>query len=596
MSGRFGGRHTSTTTTGRRGSVARARSSIAEVVGTLDDQTLSEAERRLRDAGMLGPLGAAVGTDATEQRRTSIAEALKAAAGRFGTDEIPATGPGFLDAIEFLTRRFCAEPDGAPGGGLGPRSFGAPSGRWERGNLTIAINPAGCTLPPAVVTATVFAAFNAYQAAEPFFSFTPAVPGGRSDINVRFGGAALDPRLSQLRNGALGSGAPPQRGTLNLLADVGLPNMPNGNPPFAWTQPLLAALVLHEAGHVLGLSHSTDPAAVMYPFAPNLVALDAETRRAITSLYGWSPQRPLTDRASTHGPALATVSIPSFTSRTDRVLMAWKGTDGDTAIYWSESADGIGWGGQQRTEFGTSGGPSIAAHTSPRLGPTAMMAWQGVPGDSAIYTSVLDGAQWTPQDRVPDVGTSARPALVEFNGQMVMAWKGVDGDSAIYWSTLDPGGWRPQAPIAGRGTSLGPALVVHNGRLWMFWKGVGGDTNIFQAELVDPANGIWGPQAMVAPIHAGNLAAGQQRIPIGSSDAPTAISRGDEIVLLWKGVPGDSTIWFARTDAGGEFSGQVPIADVGTAGRPGLVQVGGRIVAAWRGIDGDSGVYTANLG
>lgn len=101
---------------------------------------------------------------------------------------------------------------------------------------------------------------------------------------------------------------------------------------------------------------------------------------------------------------------------------------------------------------------------------------------------------------------------------------------------------------------------------------------------------------MVTYIDAGNLASGQQRFAIGSSDAPTAISRGDELLLIWKGVEGDSTLWFARTDAAGEFSGQVPIANTGTAGRPGIVSVGGRIIAAWRGVEGDTGLYTANLG
>jgi hypothetical protein len=62
------------------------------------------------------------------------------------------------------------------------------------------------------------------------------------------------------------------------------------------------------------------------------------------------------------------------------------------------------------------------------------MAWKGTQDDHNIYWATsLNQQGWTAQQRI-DVGTSARPALVEFNNQMILAWKGTPGDSGIYWS------------------------------------------------------------------------------------------------------------------------------------------------------------------
>ena len=48
----------------------------------------------------------------------------------------------------------------------------------------------------------------------------------------------------------------------------------------------LFSVALHEAGHALGLAHSTDPSAVMYPYYRQQTGLTSDDIAAIQSLYG----------------------------------------------------------------------------------------------------------------------------------------------------------------------------------------------------------------------------------------------------------------------------------------------------------------------
>jgi hypothetical protein len=138
-------------------------------------------------------------------------------------------------------------------------------------------------------------------------------------------------------------------------------------------------------------------------------------------------------------------------------------------------------------------------------------------------------------------------------------------------------------------------MVVFNGQLHMFWKGQDDDHNVFHAILIDPANGIWGPQEMVVWVDAGNLASGETPFPIATSDTPAATVRGGELILAWKGVPGDHALWFSRF-SNGSFSGQFSIPNVGSEAGPGIANLNGRLVLGWRGIGSDHTVYVSTLG
>jgi len=339
----------------------------------------------------------------------------------------------------------------------------------------------------------------------------------------------------------------------------------------------------------------------MYPYDMGLVALDLETLQAIQSQYDWSPQIPLSDRASADGPSLAAAGTwvlgggPS-----SDVYMAWRGIPEDDDIYWSIH-NGDSWSPQENIPgggFASAHGPALAtgftATRSDGVPVTGLfMAWDGVPGDDAIYFAqnpLLQG--WTEQQRVEGVGTSDRPGLAMFGGRMYMAWKGIPGDSTIFWSTFDGNGWTPQQSIAGRGTSFGPALAALGNRLYMFWKGIEDDSSVFFAWIDDQPNAIWQPQQPIA--YTESQVGGQVNINIGTSHRPAAAVHGNAIALAWKGVPGDTNLWFAFLE-NDQWSGQVNVPDIGSASGPALAAVPGRMYMAWQGIPGDTGLYYSSI-
>ena len=502
-----------------------------------------------------------------------------------------------------MPRRFCGTPDPG-GGGIRIAAYGSPGGRWSRGNLTYSVNLMGYIdlsllpqnlnlglLPQNAVNGVIAAAFQQWMAIVPFFNFNFLPGGGNADIRIQFGGANLDDRLGKV-GGVAGTG--------------GYPGSPNqGNLFFdsseAWTQAFLLSIALHEIGHVLGLAHSTSRSSLMYPYATSLI-IDTETIRAIRALYGWQPQISLNDRGSIESPSLAVSETLSLFGESNKQLyMAWRGIDNDDAIYWS-SLDGDIWSPQKPIPgFGSLHGPTLTtgfSRTRPDGVPVSglFMAWDGVPGDDAIYFAQnLEPAfsDWMNQQRIDGVGTSDRPGLALFNARMHMAWKGIPGDNSIYWSSFDGNNWSPQVQIRGRGTSHGPALAVLGNKLYMFWKGIEDDSNVYYAWIDDQPGTIWQAQRVVAYTDA--RTEGNVEINIGTSSRPVAAVRGNTIVLAWKGIPGDSGLYFASLE-NNEWSGQINVAGVGSSMGPGLATLNGRLYMAWKGIPGDNGLYFSWLG
>ena len=126
----------------------------------------------------------------------------------------------------------------------------------------------------------------------------------------------------------------------------------------------------------------------------------------------------------------------------------------------------------------------------------------------------------------------------------------------------------------------------------MFWKGVEGDDLVYWSSIDNQPGAIWQPQRVVSYVE--NETEGGVWRNIGNSNGPSATVRGNRILLAWKGIPGDSVIYFSLFD-GNEFTGQINVAGVGTSQGPGVCTIGGITHMLWKGVQGDNTIWWSTL-
>ncbi|SMF22018.1 matrixin family metalloprotease [Pseudogulbenkiania subflava] len=193
----------------------------------------------------------------------------------------------------------------------------------------------------------------------------------------------------------------------------------------------------------VGISASSDrPALGVYPGGIYLAwkGIDGDQGIYFSTFDGndWSPQTNMYGVGTSASPALATLNGVLY--------MFWKGVEGDSNLYYSSLDAGPKpiWQPQRKVAFVTSKAEGAAwQYPGTTHGPSAtlrgnriLLAWKGVEGDQGIYFSLFDGNEFSGQIQVKDVGTSQGPGVCTFGAFTHMAWKGVEGDNILYWSTL----------------------------------------------------------------------------------------------------------------------------------------------------------------
>jgi hypothetical protein len=483
------------------------------------------------------------------------------------------------DVVHQLTRRRCGRTEGGLAE-LRPLAAGAARTPWDRGSLSWSIDLTNA--PPGPSYAAQFGvALRQWELAIPFFRFR-AVAGTGADLRVRFGGSEVDDDFGEA-GGVIGSAEFPMIGDIRF--DESEP----------WTDAGFFSVALHEIGHALGLTHSSSPSSVMYPFDFGVTTLDRETVDAARRIYGWRRQQRLGDRSSSDGPALAAITSTPNVTASWRSTMAWKGAGGDSRIFVASSRDGMNWGPQRALDgIRSSHGPALVGFRPSRDHTALLMAWKGEGDDQRIFWSrSFDHETFEPHHRFDDRTSAARPALAWFDGQVVMAWRGQDGDERIWWSRFDGNSWSPQAAIAGRTTSHSPALAVAGNRLCMLWKASGDDQRIHHAFLDRGPDAIWSAGLQVTYVD--NNTDGAVAHSVRTSHHPVAAARGDALMLAYKGQTGDDALWMMQWQAG-EWSGPTQIPDVLSATGPGIAVIGGAVVLAWRAQGPDETLHCSRLG
>ena len=106
----------------------------------------------------------------------------------------------------------------------------------------------------------------------------------------------------------------------------------------------LFSVALHELGHALGLGHSDNPAAVMYPYYKMVTTLAADDKSAILTLYAAQDGTPAPPVPGPAGPLTLTVNVPAAATTASAIPLSgtYSGANGTVSVTWSSSAGGSG--------------------------------------------------------------------------------------------------------------------------------------------------------------------------------------------------------------------------------------------------------------
>lgn len=248
------------------------------------------------------------------------------------------------------------------------------------------------------------------------------------------------------------------------------------------------------------------------------------------------------------------------------------------------TAQGLSFQGLQESEgsvIQSDLGPTLAATDT-----TLFQAWKGSGGDTRIWYSAFNGSSWGQQQSFPDpIRTNARPGLGFLGTTLWAAWKSAGNDNSIYYANYD-GGWTEQSQLVlpnspAVKTTDGPAIASFGGRLYMMWKG-SPDNGIYWTYF-DPSTGLWIPQQRLPPLVQSTAGPGLAAFSTRSQNLT--------LCAAWKGSP-DNGLYYSFLASGSTtwtHQQQMP-SPIGSNDGPSLAGISNTLIAAWRG-NGDEGLY-----
>jgi hypothetical protein len=142
---------------------------------------------------------------------------------------------------------------------------------------------------------------------------------------------------------------------------------------------------------------------------------------------------------------------------------------------------------------------------------------QGESENGQLWYSVFDGANWSGDKYLPNIGVSQSPSAVAWAGGITVFHQGAN-DNGQLWYTYSPDGthWGGDTYVPNVGLSGSPSAVVYKGKLYVFHQGVQDSADLWYS------------------IFDGTSWSGDRPVPnVGIAESPR--TPGSPSAVLWKG-------------------------------------------------------------
>lgn len=385
--------------------------------------------------------------------------------------QLPQTGH-FDDATAAeMVKPRCGYPD------LNARSlmaadFAFLGDKWDHTDITYRFDNFTPDLTQPQVRAALSAAFARWANVTPL-TFREVASGADADIRILFANQAHGDSSPFDQGGTaagnvLAHAFPPGNGTNNIAGDIHFDDFET------WTEPFLRQVALHEIGHAIGLDHSTDSTAVMYPFIQGLEELQPDDIRGIQSRYG-PRTKGWFNFVLSSAPTVAPRSNIAVISRIPGSMeVFWIAANGSVQdSYWYEDS---GW---LQFELAPPGSASPGGITAVARHSGTMEVWWTAPNGSVQDAYWYEDNGWNRFELSPPgsaVAGSKITAVARIRDAMEVWWIGSNGSvQDAYW--YPSSGWkRFELAPAGSASLAGGIEVLSRipTSMEVFWVGPSG--------------------------------------------------------------------------------------------------------------------------
>jgi GH18 family chitinase len=286
-----------------------------------------------------------------------------------------------------------------------------------------------------------------------------------------------------------------------------------------------------------------------------------------------------------------TNAAPAMASHSGRLFVALKDASSNRLAVATAGGDGLAFPGTLVSHDSSDLGPTLVSHNRGSVKSPPQFAlhigWKDLGNSNVNCASVKmlhDGSNngtFTKIQEVskpvvlPNITSTARPALASIHGALFIAWRGADNNEINIMYSHDDGKTFVDKHVLAS-SAVDPALALHNGDLHIAWTATGsGSLSVAQVGLSMSASGkVEGVSGLIGATTV---------LPETSGAAPALCSHNGLLFLAWTATGSGGGIYATMSyDNGATFALKTALSETSDVA-PALCSHDGILFLAWKG-------------